>query len=69
MEFRLKNKGIKASPNKIKDSLNSMKIVKLNHKGEQLYLKIPGDPLSNKILSAMKMASLKNVSKPYELSF
>jgi transposase len=68
LEFRLKNKGINASPNKIRDSLNSMKIVKLNHKGEQLYLKIPGDPLSNKILSAMKMASPKNVSKPHELS-
>ena len=69
LEFRLKSKEIKASPNKIRDSLNSLKMVKLNHKGEQLYLKIKGDPLSNKILSTMGMASPKNVSKPNELHF
>lgn len=69
LEFRLKRKGIKASPNKIRDSLNSLKMAKLNHDGEQLYVKIPGNPLSNKILSSIGMASPKNVSKPHELSF
>ena len=59
LEFRLKSKEIKASPNKIRDSLNSLKMVKLNHKGEQLYLKIKGDSLSNKILSTMGMVSPK----------
>ena len=60
LEVKLKGKGINASPEKIKESINSLELSKLQIDDEYYYLKRKADPLANKILNALRIKHLPN---------
>ncbi len=60
LELKLKQKGIKASPEKIKEAINSLELSKLQIGDEHYYLKGKAQPLANKILNALRIKHLSN---------
>jgi len=67
LEFKLKNAGITASPEKIREALNAMCFTKVDIDGNTFYIKTKGTELSNKILRVLRMKSPKNITPAEEL--
>ena len=61
LELRLQNAGIKASPEKIREAINSMNFAKVEIDGKDYYIKTKGVDLSNKILRLLRMKQPNNV--------
>ncbi len=69
LEFKLaKAKVDGASPENIREALNSLKFAKVEIEGRKLLIKTKGTDLSSKIIRALRMKQPKNVSSPEELS-
>ena len=65
LELILKENNIKASPERIKEALNSLNITAFETEGKKFYLKVRGTDLGNRILRLLYIKPLKNVA-PYE---
>jgi transposase len=61
LELRLQNAGIKASPEKIREAINSMNFARVEIDGRAYYIKTKGVDLSNKILRLLRMKQPNNV--------
>ncbi|MDN5365648.1 MAG: hypothetical protein PWP44_851, partial [Thermacetogenium sp.] len=61
LELRLQNAGIKASPEKIREAINSMNFAKVEIDGKAYYIKTKGVDLGNKILRLLRMKQPNNV--------
>ena len=61
LELRLQNAGIKASPEKIREAINSMNFAKVEIDGRAYYIKTKGADLSKKILRLLRMKQPNNV--------
>lgn len=68
LEFKLKKNDIEASPERIRESLNSLNFSEFEVDGEVYYLKEKGTDLARKILRMMRIGSPKNITKKDELS-
>jgi len=67
LEFALKKSGEAASPEKIREALNSMAFAKLEIEQKEFFIKTKGTELSNKILRLLQIKSPKNVTPAEEL--
>jgi len=56
-----------ASPEKIREALNSLKFAEVEIEDRKLLIKTKGTDLSSKILRALRIKHPKNVSTPEEL--
>lgn len=61
MELKLQGAGIKASPEKIREAINSMNFAKVKIDNKHYYIKTKGAELSNKILRLLRMKQPNNV--------
>lgn len=61
LEFRLKNLKSEASPERIREALNSLNFAEFEIEGKQYYLKTKGTELSNKILRQLRISPQKNI--------
>ena len=64
LEQELRKKGIEASPEQIREALNSLEVSQLQIEDAEYYLKGRAEALANKILRAMRIAPLKNITPP-----
>ena len=64
LEQELRKKGIEASPEQIREALNSLEVSQLQIGDAEYYLKGRAEALANKILRAMRIAPLKNITPP-----
>lgn len=69
LENKLKKSGIETSPEKIKQAINSLEISEIQLGDQIYYLKSKHQPLAGKILKALRIKHLKNVSAREELPF
>jgi transposase len=67
LEFRLKKANVAASPEKIREALNSLAFVEMEVEQKKFYVKAKGTELSNKILRALRIKPPKNVTPAEEL--
>ncbi len=68
LERKLKSNKIEASPETIKEALQSMEVSEILFQGERYYLKAKHQSLASKILKALRIKHLKNISSKEELS-
>lgn len=61
LELRLQAAGIKASPEKIREAVNSMNFAKVEIDGRAYYIKTKGADLNNKILRLLRIKQPNNV--------
>lgn len=61
LEFTLRNADINASPQKIRDALNSMQFAEIKLHGNNFMVKTKNDDLASKILRQLKIQSPKNI--------
>jgi len=68
LEFKLARANVEgASPEKIREALNSLKFAEVEIEDRKLLIKTKGTDLSSKILRALRIKHPKNVSTPEEL--
>ncbi|HHV65979.1 MAG TPA: IS1634 family transposase, partial [Peptococcaceae bacterium] len=68
LEFKLARANVEgASPEKIREALNSLNFAEVELEGHKLLIKTKGTDLSSKILRVLRMKHPKNVSTPEEL--
>jgi len=67
LELRLKEAGISASPEKIREALNAMCFTKMDVEQNTFYIKMKGTDLSSKIWSVLKLKHPKNITPAEEL--
>ena len=60
LEFKLKEKNIDCSPERIKEALNSMNFAEVKHNDKSHFIKMNTLELSNKILKALSIKPFKN---------
>jgi transposase len=65
VEIQLKKQGVSASPERIKEALNSLEVCTLNMDGEKYLVKSACHPLATQILNAMRIKHIRNVA-PYD---
>lgn len=68
LELKLKNSGITASPEKIREALNAMCFTKVEIDQNTFYIKTKGTELSNSIFRALRIKQPKNITPAEELS-
>lgn len=68
LERKLKSNKIEASPEKIKEALQSMEVSEILFQGERYYLKAKHQSLASKILKAFRIKHLKNISSKDDIS-
>lgn len=68
LEFKLQESKEKASPEEIREALNSLNFAEVEIENQQFLLKIKGTELSNKILKLFKVKPPKNITPKEELS-
>jgi transposase len=68
LEFRLNEKNIEYSPDKIKEALNSMNYSEIKYNNESLFIKMNSTELSNKILKSLNIKPFKNQLSSKELT-
>jgi len=61
LEFKLKKAGETASPDKIREALNSMNFAEVEIEQKRFFIKTKGTDLSSKILRVLRIKPLKNV--------
>ena len=61
LEFKLKNADIYASPQKIRDALNSMQFAEIELHGNTFMVKTKSDELASKIMRQLKIQPPKNI--------
>lgn len=61
LEFKLKKAGETASPDKIREALNSMNFAEVEIEQKRFFIKTKGTDLSSKILRILRIKPLKNV--------
>jgi len=62
LEFRLKKSGEEASPEKIREALNSLNFAKVSLNGRKYYIKTKSSDLAKKILRILKIGPPKNIT-------
>ena len=62
LERSLKGAGIPASPEIIREALNSLQVAKIEINYEPYFLKMKGNPFSHQILRFFKIPPLKNIT-------
>ena len=62
LEFKLKEKNIDCSPERIKEALNSMNIVEADIENNKMVMKVKPHPLAKNIFSALRINYPKNIS-------
>ena len=62
LEFKLKEKNIDCSPERIKEALNSMNFTRVNHEGKDYAIKDDFLPLTHKILKTLSIKPFKDTS-------
>lgn len=67
LEFWLKKAKVTASPEKIREALNSLAFVEMEIDQKKFYIKTKGTELSNKILRTLRIKPPKNVTPAEEL--
>lgn len=68
LEFKLKKSGETASPEQIREALNSMNFAEVEIENKRYLLKTKGTELSSKILRLLKIKPPKNITPVEELS-
>ena len=68
LEIKLKNAEIPASPQKIRDSLNSMQFAEIELHGNKFLVKTKNESLGSKILRALKIQPPKNITASTEFT-
>jgi len=68
LEFRLKKSGEKASPEKIREAINSLNFAKVSLSGRRYFIKTKSSDLANKILRILKIKPPKNITPVDEFS-
>jgi len=68
LEFKLKEAQEEASPQAIREALNSLNFAEVEIENQQFLLKVKGTELSNKILKLLKIKPPKNITPKEELS-
>ncbi len=68
LEFKLQESEEKASPEEIREALNSLNFAEVEMENQKFLLKIKGTELSNKILKLLKIKPPKNITSKEELS-
>ena len=61
LEFKLKEKNIDCSPERIKEALNSMNLVEADMEGNKFIIKVKPLPLAQNIFAALRINYLKNI--------
>jgi len=67
LEYKLKRAGIKSSPDKIREAINSMNFAKIKIEGRDYLVKTKSKDLANKIIRALRIKPMKNVVSYDEL--
>jgi transposase len=67
LEIKLRNAEIQASPDLIRDALNSMQLAELEFQNEKILIKTKSEELASKILRCLKIQPLKNMIPSSEL--
>lgn len=67
LEFKLKKCGEKASPEKIREAINSLNFAMVSLNGSKYYIKTKSSDLSKKILRMLKIGPPKNITPVDEL--
>jgi transposase len=67
LEIKLKDAEIQASPNSIREALNSMQLAELELHNEKVFVKTKSEGLGPKILRCMRIQPLKNIIPANEL--
>ena len=62
LEFKLKEKNIDSSPERIQEALNSMNFTKINHEGNDYAIKDDFLPLTHKILKTLRIKPFKDTT-------
>jgi len=62
LEFRLKKSGEKASPEKIREAINSLNFAKVSLNGRKYFIKTKSSDLAKKILRILKIGPPKNIT-------
>jgi len=62
LEFKLKEKNIDYSPERIKEALNSMNIVEADMEDNKFIMKVKPMPLAHNIFTALRINYPKNIS-------
>ena len=68
LENKLKANKIDASPETIKEAIQSMEVSEILLRGERYYLKAKHLPLASKILNVLRIKHLKNISSKEDLT-
>ena len=68
LELKLKNANIAASPQSIRDALNSMQFAEVDLHGNKVLIKTKSEELASKILRQLKIQSPKNVTSASEFT-
>ncbi len=68
LENRLKANKIEASPETIREAIQSMEVSEILFRGERYYLKSNHLPLASKILNVLRVKHLKNISSKDEIT-
>ncbi|MCL6120427.1 MAG: hypothetical protein M1584_05255 [Deltaproteobacteria bacterium] len=62
MEFKLKEKDIDCSPERIKEALNSLNLVEADMDSNKFIMKVKPMPLAHNIFTALRINYPKNIS-------
>lgn len=68
LQVGLKESKEKASPEEIREALNSLNFAEVEIENQKFLIKIKGTELSNKILKLLKIKPPKNITPKEELS-
>jgi hypothetical protein len=68
LENKLKANKIAASPETIKEAIQSLEVSEILLRGERYYLKAKQLPLASKILNILRIKHLKNISSKEEIA-
>jgi transposase len=68
LENKLKANNIAASPETIKEAIQSLEVSEIQLRGERYYLKAKQLPLASKILNALRIKHLGNISSKEEIA-
>lgn len=62
LEFKLRENQITATPDKIREAINTMQFAAIEFNGQKLFVKTKGSELGSKILRTLRIQSPKNVT-------
>jgi transposase len=68
LEHKLKANNIAASPETIKEAIQSLEVSEIQLRGERYYLKAKQLPLASKILNVLRIKHLRNISSKEEIA-